>query len=418
MTNCLSGDDNQAIGHLRRAIALLAELPAGAERDEREVLLQIALGSSLAAARGIGHAETGETYERAWALSDSAGDSVRRTVLGGLAIYHTVRGDPRQGAEWARQQLALSDERGDTVHLLIGHSQIAGAECFLGKFTSSLAHAEEAIAIYDRARHGWIAVKYGVDQGVQALCYAGWSLWQLGYPDRALGRAREAVGLAGTLDHPYTLGMALFSKSAVHSFRGDPAAQVRTAEEAIALSEAQGFPLWLGVAKVFRGAARAAAEADATAVAEISEGLTRAAGTGAQAGAPLLFALLAQAQHAVGQLAEAMVAVETGLAIAAQTGQPFADAELYRSKGELLLASSAAGVPEAEALFRHALEIARAQGARSIELRAATSLARLLRDQGRRAEARDVLAPVYGWFTEGFDTGDLAEAKALLEELR
>jgi len=262
-----------------------------------------------------------------------------------------------------------------------------------------------------------MAVKYGVDQGVNALGYAGWGLWHLGYPDRALERAREAVGLAGTLDYPYTLGMALFYESVVHWFRGDPAAQVRTAEEAIALSEAQGFPLWLGLAKVFRGAARAVAEADAVAVAEISEGLTLAAGTGAQAGAPGLFALLAQAQQAVGQLAEAMVAVETGLAIAGQTDQPLSDAELHRAKGELLLAAPAGGTAEAEALFRHALEIARAQRARSLELRAVTSLARLLRDQRRHAEARDVLAPVYGWFTEGFDTADLVEAKALLHEL-
>src|SRR5262249_12915926 len=121
----------EAIGHLRRAIALLAELPAGAERDEGEVLLRLGIASGLGAARGVGHAEFGETYERAWALSDSAGDSVRRTVLGGLAIYHTVRGDPRQGAEWARQQLALSDETGDTDNLLVAHNQIAGAEYFL-----------------------------------------------------------------------------------------------------------------------------------------------------------------------------------------------------------------------------------------------------------------------------------------------
>src|SRR4029450_11271824 len=122
--------------------------------------------------------------------------------------------------------------------------------------------AEEAIALYERSRHRWMAVKYGADPGVMAVCNAEWSLWQLGYPDRALLRAREAVGLAETLDHPYTLGQALFFESAVHWFRGDPAAQARTAEEAIALSEAQGFPLWLGVAKVFRGGPRAGAGAE------------------------------------------------------------------------------------------------------------------------------------------------------------
>ena len=407
----------EAIGHLRRAIALLAELPAGAERDTREVLLQVALGSSLCAARGQGHAETGAAYERAWALSSSSTGTPeeRLTVLGGLAAFRTTRGDPRQGAEWARQQLALSAETGDTDHLLIAHMLMATAEHFMGTFTSSLAHAEEAIAIYDRARHRWIAVRYGIDQGAPALSTAGWNLWQLGYPDRALERAREAVGLARTLDHPFTLSGSLFFESVVHWLRGDPAAQSRTAEETIALSEAQGFPLWLGLAKVWGAAARAVAKADAIAVAEISEGLTLAAGTGAQGGAPALFTVLAQAQHAVGQLPEAMVAVETGLAIAAQTGQPFWDAELHRRKGELLLAAGDA--TEAEALFGQAIEIAREQGSRSLELRAAMSLARLLHATGRSHEARALLAPIYLWFTEGFDTRDLHEAKALLEEL-
>ncbi len=184
----------------------------------------------------------------------------------------------------------------------------------------------------------------------------------------------------------------------------------------IALSEAQGFPLWLGLGRAFHAAARVMA-GDLGALPEIMEGLALAAETGNQSGAPGLFALLAEAQRAAGQLAEAQGTVATALAVAAQTGQPFFDADLHRLDGDLLLATGGPA-DEAAARYHRALAIAREQGARSFELRAATSLARLWRDQGKRAEARALLAPVYATFTEGFATRDLIDAKALLDELK
>ena len=184
----------------------------------------------------------------------------------------------------------------------------------------------------------------------------------------------------------------------------------------VALSETQGFPLWLGVGRVFHAAARVVA-GDAGALPEILDGMALAAETGNQSGAPAVFALLAEAQQAAGQLAESQGTVATALAVAAQTGQPFVDADLHRLDGDLLLAIGGAA-DEAAARYHRALAIAREQGSRAYELRAATSLARLWRDQGKRAEARDLLAPIYGWFTEGFATRDLVEAKALLAELR
>jgi predicted ATPase len=198
--------------------------------------------------------------------------------------------------------------------------------------------------------------------------------------------------------------------------RRDVVAQRQTADELIRFAGAQCFPLFIGVATTFRGHALGDP-------AGIIDGLTRAAGTGTQCGAPMIFTVLAEAYQGCGKLAEALGAVETGLAIAAQTGQPFFDAELYRLRGEIALKtvdspqSRVECQKTAEECFRRALDIARAQEAKSFGLRAATSLARLWRDQGKRAEARDLLAPVYGWFTEGFDTRDLKDAKALLEEL-
>ena len=184
----------------------------------------------------------------------------------------------------------------------------------------------------------------------------------------------------------------------------------------VALSEAQGFPLWLGAGRAYPAAARVLA-GEPAALPEILDGLGLAAETGNQLAAPGFLAILAEAQRAVGQLAEAQGTVATALAIAAQTGQLFWDADLHRLDGDLLLATGGPA-DEAAARYHRALAIAREQGARWFELRAATSLARLWRDQGKRAEARDLLAPIYGWFTEGFDTRDLQHAKALLEELR
>jgi len=203
----------------------------------------------------------------------------------------------------------------------------------------------------------------------------------------------------------------------VHRFRRDDRAQHERVAEAIALSQTQGFRLWLGAARAFRGAARAASGAGAEALTEVLDGLALAAGGGSPASAPGLLGLLAETHAAAGQRAEALANVETALAVAAQTGGHFFDAELHRLKGEILLAAQPGIAAEAEALFCRALEIARAQEARSFELRAATSLARLLRAQGRANEAHAVLAPVYAWFTEGFDTRDLIDAKALLDEL-
>jgi len=411
--------NEEATNHLRRAIALIPALPEGPDRDGREGLLHIALGLSLIAARGYAHPETGAVFERARRLCEALRDPARRAAAFlGLSVFNTIRGELQRGVDLARAQLAAAREMSDTNHLLLAHVQIAVPELYQGKFASSLAHCEEAIAIYDPSRHGSQAHNYGADQGVAALANSGWSLWYLGYPDRGLARAREAVTLARTLRHSFTLAFALFDESVIHWLRRDPAAQLASAEEAITISEAHGFPLWLGVARVLRGGARAVMQQDVGgAVAEVSEGLALTAKTGARAGAPGLLAVLAEAHRAAGQTTEAMAAVEMGLRVAGETGQPHWDAELYRLKAEILISQSAGEAVEAEALFRHALEIAQAQQARSLELRVATSLAMLLQRQGDAKAPRMLLAPLYAWFSEGFSTRDLREAKTLLAKL-
>jgi len=406
----------EAIGQFRKAIVLLDTRPAGTEYDEREPSLQLALGGSRVAARGFAHPETTAAYERAASLADAAGDAARLGVArAGLAICYNNRGEVERGRALAAEVLVAAEACGDRGLALVAHGTIATAEYFQGKFASSLAHCERAIALYDPAqhhRHVWVL---GTDHGVNALTFAAWNLWQLGQPDAALARAREAVTLARGLDDPFSLAFALFFETAVHWLRRDVVAQRERAAEVVALSETQGFPLWLGVGRAFHAAARVEA-GNVGAVPEILDGMALAAETGNQSGAPGLITLLAEAQQAAGQLVEAQGTVATALAVAAQTGQPYFDADLHRLDGDLLLATGGTA-DEAAARYHRALAIAREQGSRSLELRAATSLARLWRDQGKRAAARALLAPVYAWFTEGFDTRDLKDAKALLEEL-
>ncbi len=223
------------------------------------------------------------------------------------------------------------------------------------------------------------------------------------------------MALARRLNDPFSLASALFWETGLLFFRGDVTGQRERATEVVTLSEAQGFPFWLGLGRAFHAGARVMA-GDFGALPEILDGIALVGETGSLSGAPASLAIVAEAQRAAGQLVEAQGTLATALAVAAQTGQLFFDADLHRLDGDLLLATGGPA-DEAAARYHRALAIAREQGDRSFELRAATSLARLWRDQGKRAEARDLLGPVYRRFTEGFDTRDLIEAKALLQEL-
>jgi class 3 adenylate cyclase/tetratricopeptide (TPR) repeat protein len=407
----------EAIEQLRKALGLLEKQPARAKRDACEASLQLALGASLVAARGYAHPETTAAYERAAVVAAASDDAVRLGVARtGLAICHFNCGEVERGRALAAEVLAAAEARGDRGQAIFGHTNVGVAEHYQGKYSSSLAHCERAIALYDPVQdHGLVRV-LGTDQGVAALGHAAWNLSLLGRPDAALARAREAVALARGLDDPFSLAFALFYETAVHWTRRDVGARRERAAEVVALSETQGFPLWLGAGRAQHAGARVMA-GDVGALPEIMKGMALAAETGSQLGVPGGLAHLAEAQRAAGQLAEAQGTVAAALAVAAQTSQPHWDAELHRLDGDLLLAIGGPA-DEAAARYHRALAIAREQGARSLELRSATSLARLWRDQGKRAEARDLLAPVYATFTEGFDTRDLIEAKALLEELR
>ena len=348
----------EAIGQFQRAIAQLASRPESRDRDEREAALQLAVGASLVAARGFAHGETATAYERARGLAERGGDAAQIALTRiGLSVLYISRGEPERGRALAAEVLAQGEARSDAEEALIGHTQVAAAELYQGRFSSSFAHAERALTLYDPERHRGLVRVLGTDQSAAAFIYTASNLWALGWPSRALSRAEEAVAFARRLDHPFSLGFAIAFAAAVDWWRGDHLQQQARGAEVIALSEALSFPLWLGVGHALRGAARVAG-GDAAGLAEVVEGLTLAGETGIQAAAPLLIGLLAEAQRAVGQFGDARATVASGLAVAGHTGQPFHDAELHRLDGELLLATGGAPA-EAEARFHRALGIAR-----------------------------------------------------------
>jgi hypothetical protein len=242
---------------------------------------------------------------------------------------------------------------------------------------------------------------------------SSWTLWLLGYPARAAARAEEMVASARALKHPYGVAFALMVAAVAHVFRYEWPTAEQHAQESIELAERHGFPLWRGISMVVRALVTACSRGEDS-LAEATEAASEIAGTGQQAGVPLLLWDLARIHQEGGREVDALGAVEAGLRVSAEGGQPFWDAELLRLKGDLIGSKDEA---EAERLFRRAIEVAQEQEARSLELRAATALARRLKGRHRSAEARRILLPVYECFSEGFDTRDLRDAKALLDEL-
>jgi predicted ATPase len=287
---------------------------------------------------------------------------------------------------------------------------------YLGELTLAREYSEQGIALYDSQHHSLAFLYGGDDPGVCCLCHRAHALWALGYPDKALKSAHDALTLARSLSHPFSQALALIFATILHQFRRERPAAQELADTAITLSTDQGFPYFLAWGIILQGWALSE-QGQREGIALIREGLAAYQATGAGSFRPYHLALLAGGYRSAGQADEALSAVAEALTWADKNDERFYEAELHRFKGELLLRQDDTNTAEAQSCFERAIEVARKQSAKSWELRATTSLARLLRDTGRRDEARAMLADIYGWFTEGFDTPDLKDAKALLEEL-
>jgi predicted ATPase len=288
----------------------------------------------------------------------------------------------------------------------------------MGEFLAAREQVEMAIALYDPERHRPLAYRYeGVDAGVLSLSYAAWTLWPLGYPDSALTRSNEALALAERLSHPRSLGFALYFVGTLRQFRRETGAAQMNSESLTTLSLEHGYSDFLAWATILRGCAMAAQRHSEEGIAQIWEGMAVLRATGFEMARPHFLCSLAEACMEAGRLDDALSALTEALAAADQREERQAEAEIYRLKGELLLRRDESNNAEAQRCFERAIEIARKQSAKSWELRATTSLARVLAKQGHRDEARTMLVEIYNWFTEGFDTADLIDAKALLDEL-
>jgi predicted ATPase len=408
----------EAVVHLRKALELLRKLPEGAERARRELGLQIALGGALISTEGYAAPETGRAYARAHQLCGELGESpLLFPALYGQYVHHEVRGEFAASHAYAQELLRRGQEQGDPPSLLVGHRIVGASLFYLGRPTAAYAHLKQAVARYVPEEHRSLALVYGYDARVVSRSYLFETLFVLGYPDRALTLCREALAEARGLS-PGSLAFALNHAGYAYHFRREREPVRELAEELVPLAKEQSFPYWLAAGTILWGWALADEGRSETGIAALRDGIAAWRATGAELYMPYHLALLAEAEAKDGQATEALSRLAEALARATKTRERWFDAELHRLKGGVLSSLHGGDRAEAEACFRRALEVARGQTARMWELRAAADLARLLAAKGERAQARDLLAPVYGWFTEGFETADLQDAEALLEDLR
>ena len=407
-----------AITHLTRALALLKVLPETPEHAQQELVWQTMLGPALMATRGYAAPEVEYAYARAHELCRQVGETPQLfQALWGLWYFYLVRAELQTARELGEQLLHLAQRVQASASLLLAHRMLGQTLAFLGEFSTAHVHLERGMTLYDLEQHDAFASLYGQDQGVICRSWEALTLWSLGYPDQALQRSREALTLAQELVHPFSLAYAMCFAGMLCQLRRDVQAAQERATAEIALCTAQGFTLYLARGTILQGWARAEQGQEAAGLAQMRQGLAAYQATAAAVFQPYYLAFLAETYGKLGQAEEGLTLLGEALAAVHKTGERFYEAELYRLKGELLLVCSAAHCGEAEACFQQALLAARHQQAKSLELRAAMSLSRLWQRQGKQAAAYDLLAPVYGWFTEGFDTPDLQEAKALLAAL-
>jgi class 3 adenylate cyclase/predicted ATPase len=416
----------EAAAQFTRALAQIATLPGTPALRREQIKLQVALISPLIHVKGHAAAETKAATEQARLLIEQAealGEPPEDplllfSVLYGFWVANYVAFNGDAMCNFAAQFLALAEKQGATVPLMIGHRLMGTSLLVTGGIAEGRAHLDQAMSPYDLAEHRPLATRFGQDHGVTILSNRSLALWLLGYPEAALADSDQALRDAREIGQAATLMFALVITSFyTHVPCGNYAAAMAQLDEAVALAGEKGALLWKALGISVQGSLFALTGKAPDAIQMITSGITASRSTGATLWVPFYLSCLARAHADLGQfddawrcIGEAMTAVET-------TKEKWCEAEIHRVAGEIALKSPEPDAAKAQAYFDRALAVARAQQAKSWELRAAMSLARLWRDQGKRDEAHDLLAPIYGWFTEGFDMLDLKEAKALIDEL-
>jgi predicted ATPase len=424
----------EAISHLTKGLALLKALPVSPERVQQELTLQLIVYDALVTIKGYTAVDVENTVTRARELCQQIGETLQLfPVLWRLLLFYMNRGELQTTLELAKQMLRLAQSVQDRYLLSVAHMSLGKTLYLLGELTSARPHLEQAIVLYNPQTHPRPTVNTA-DPRMDCNSYLAWTLWHLGYPEQALKRSQEAVALAAELSHPFSLAYALGLAAWFHACRRDGQLARDRAEAVITLSTEQGFPYWLSLGTMVRGWTLAEQGQMEEGIAQMHQ---------SQPVQKVYLPPLAEVYGKVGKAEAGLSLVAELLVYVDKTGTRVNEAELYRLKGQLTLQSKvsrsrrvgnahqhvsiAEAVPvgrahptqesDAEACFLKAIEVARKQQAKSLELRASTSLARLWQQQGNRAEAHKLLSDVYNWFTEGFDTKDLQEAKMLIEEL-
>ena len=407
----------EAISHLNKGLELLKTLPDTLDRTQQELTLQRMLGVALLATKGFGAREVEHAYARARELCQRVGDTqqVFPVLFGLWGFYHTAA-DLQTAREIAEQLLTLAQPQHDSQDLVAAHFAYGNTLHRLGEFVSARCHLEQGIALYDPQQHRSHVLLYGQDPGMSCLGFTAMVMWLLGYPDQASQLSTELVTMAQDVSDPFSLAYALNLAGRLLVFRREWHLVQEQSEATLTRSTEQGFAFHLAAGETMRACALTMQHPTKEGVAQIHQGLTARQTIGLKAGFPWL-AILADVRGKVGQTEEGLTALSEALTLMDTTRERLYEAEVHRLTGELLLAQSPDNHQEAESCFHNAIAIAQNQSAKSWELRAATSLAHLWQSQGKRQEAYNLLAPVYEWFTEGFDTADLKDAKALLDEL-
>ncbi len=404
----------EAAAHLTRGLELLTSLPQEAERMQLELGLQTSLGTTLIAMRGYACPEVEHTYARARELCRALGDPPQVIpVLFGLSLFYMMHGELRKAREEGERLLQLAQQAGDIGYVVGVHFPLGQTFLMQADLERSRWHLEQVVALYDPSRDRDLARQQVHDPAVASLLFLSWTLWLQGYPEQAMAKMEAALKLAEELNHPYTSTQAALLASTVLQFlRRWPQCQSQ-AERALELSDQGHFRFLQAGCTMHRGSALAHQGRVEEGIAVLRQGLAAWEATGTQLALPYSHARLAEAYLLAGRREEGLRALDESFR---SVEEVWWLAEQYRVRAELLLLAPGFET-EAEATLQQALDVARSQQSRSLELRAAVSLARLLRTQGRAAEGRELLAECYAWFTEGFDTPDLQEARELLEEL-
>ncbi|MCZ6861119.1 MAG: AAA family ATPase [Alphaproteobacteria bacterium] len=409
----------EAIVHLTRGRALLVELPASAERDLQELEFCLALGPAFMSTKGLAAAEAEEIYVHARKLSQSIDQAALSfQAAWGLWLVFQQRGQIDLAQTATEEVLLLAERQKENVdYSLQAHHAAWTTQLFIGKFATSQTHIVEGEALYDIEKHRNHAFIYGGhDPGVCAKTTASETLCLLGYAEQAVKKAVEGVALAERLSHPFSLVMAHYFMGQVHQYRLEPAIVRTHAQVTFTMCESHGFESYKAQAAVLLGWATAAGGECETGIAQIREGLAAWQSTGTGMRRPYFLALLADALLLADQTEEGLNIIAEAEALIERTGETRWHAETVRLKGALMDRTGAA-TEDIEATYQRALEIARGQEARCLQLRAATSLGQLWHGRGKGSETRELLGPLYAWFTEGFETPDVIRARALLDEL-